>query len=85
MITSLMTTASSALFFAAEDEEELIIQTADAAFSEAFLVIAIIAVVGVFLILDMVRRMRRTRYREQVRAELAQEIAERDATNGRRA
>lgn len=73
---------AAAPFILAEDEEELIIQTADTAFSEAFFVILIIAAVGLVLIFDMVRRMRRTRYREQVRAELAQEIAERDAAGG---
>lgn len=82
MITSLLTSASASLWFLAEDEEELVIQTADTAFSEAFLVISIIAVVGLLLIFDMVRRMRRTRYREQVRAELAVEIAERDGLSG---
>jgi hypothetical protein len=40
---------------------------------EGFTVIFLVAVVVVLLIVDMVRRIRRVRYREEVRAQLASE------------
>jgi hypothetical protein len=42
-----------------------------------FLFMFIIAVAALLLILDMVRRIRRVRYREEVRAEIADEQAAR--------
>lgn len=65
-----------AVVLANQDEDAIIVQTADTAAFAGFMVIGIIAVVAIFLLMDMVRRIRRTRYREQVRAELAQELAE---------
>lgn len=42
-----------------------------------FVVTFLVAAVTVLLVLDMVRRIRRVRYREQVREELAAEQADR--------
>ncbi|TDW30825.1 hypothetical protein [Cryobacterium psychrophilum] len=44
-----------------------------------FFAIALVAVATVLLGTDMVRRIRRTTYREEIRARLAAEVAERDA------
>jgi len=44
-----------------------------------FIAILAVAVATVFLILDMTRRIRRSRYREEVRIKLAEEQAEADA------
>lgn len=44
-----------------------------------FLVIALLAIALFFLGLDMVRRLRRAKYRAEIQEELAAEIAERDA------
>lgn len=44
-----------------------------------FLVIALLAVALFFLGLDMVRRLRRAKFRAEIQEELAAEIAERDA------
>ncbi|MBN9606373.1 MAG: hypothetical protein J0G30_07165 [Actinomycetales bacterium] len=44
-----------------------------------FVVTAFVAVVVILLVIDMVRRMRRVRYRDEVRAELDAEQAGRDA------
>ena len=43
-----------------------------------FIAIALVAAAVIFLLLDMNRRIRRIQFREQVREELAQEVAERD-------
>ncbi|WP_206348560.1 hypothetical protein [Leucobacter sp. CX169] len=43
-----------------------------------FAAIALVAVAVIFLLLDMNRRVRRIQFREQVREELAQEVADRD-------
>jgi hypothetical protein len=40
---------------------------------EGFTAIFLLALVVVFLIIDMTRRIRRLRYREEIRAKLAQE------------
>lgn len=44
-----------------------------------FLVIALLAIALFFLGFDMVRRLRRAKYRAEIQEELAAEIAERDA------
>lgn len=44
-----------------------------------FLVIALLAIALFFLGFDMVRRLRRAKYRAEIHEELAAEIAERDA------
>ena len=44
-----------------------------------FAAIALVAVAVIFLLLDMNRRVRRIQFREQVREELAQEVADRDS------
>ncbi|MDI6023971.1 hypothetical protein QBL02_10490 [Leucobacter sp. UT-8R-CII-1-4] len=44
-----------------------------------FLVIALLAIALFFLGFDMVRRLRRSKYRAEIQEELAAEIAERDA------
>ena len=41
-----------------------------------FIVTFLVAAVTVLLVIDMVRRVRRVNYREQMRAELEQELAE---------
>jgi hypothetical protein len=43
-----------------------------------FIIILLVAVATVFLILDMTRRIRRSRYREEVRLKLEAEQAEED-------
>ncbi|MDH6236066.1 hypothetical protein [Cryobacterium sp. CG_9.6] len=43
-----------------------------------FFAIAFVAVAVILLGLDMVRRIRRTQYREEIKARLAVELAERD-------
>jgi hypothetical protein len=75
-LLSLSAVVRSGVWSSNEDEDAIIVQTADTAAFAGFMVIGIIAVVAIFLLMDMVRRIRRTRYREQVRAELAQELAE---------
>jgi len=45
-----------------------------------FFAIALVAVATIFLGIDMVRRIRRTTYREEIKARLAVELAERDGT-----
>lgn len=47
-----------------------------------FLVIALLAVALFFLGLDLVRRVRRAKFRAEIQEELAAEIAERDAAGG---
>lgn len=78
MVTSL--THTIALFassiVSAADDDGATARTADMAAVGSFLVIGLITLAAIFLIIDMVRRMRRTKYREQVRAELAAEVAE---------
>ncbi|MBB5641992.1 hypothetical protein [Cryobacterium roopkundense] len=44
-----------------------------------FFAIAFVGVATVFLGLDMVKRVRRTTYREEIKARLQAEMAERDA------
>lgn len=44
-----------------------------------FLVVALLAIALFFLGFDMVRRLRRAKYRAEIQEELAAEIAERDA------
>lgn len=44
----------------------------------AFIAILLLAVASILLLVSMVRRLRRVRYREEVRAEIAEELAERD-------
>lgn len=46
-----------------------------------FIAIFLIAVATVLLILDMTRRIRRTRYREEIRAKLAEEQADAAASD----
>jgi len=75
-LLSLSVAPRNAVWSTNQDEDAIIVQTADTAAFAGFMVIGIIAVVAIFLLMDMVRRIRRTRYREQVRAELAQELAE---------
>lgn len=43
-----------------------------------FIVTFLVAAVTVLLVIDMVRRVRRVNYREQVRAELEEELAAQD-------
>ncbi|MDR2321900.1 hypothetical protein ACIPY5_17405 [Microbacterium sp. NPDC089698] len=48
-----------------------------------FVIVAVVVVLAAVLIWDMQRRIRRVRYREEVRAELdAEEAAQRDAADG---
>jgi hypothetical protein len=48
-----------------------------------FIAIFLVAVATVFLLLDMTRRIRRSRYREEVRAKLEAEQAEADAAEAK--
>lgn len=45
-----------------------------------FLVVAAVAIALFFLGLDLVRRLRRAKYRDEIQRELAAELAERDAS-----
>lgn len=76
MITSLVYTAAANLATIAHlaEEDAETVQTADMGAVGGFIVEGLVAVAAILLILDMVRRMRRTKYREQVRAELAEEM-----------
>lgn len=77
MVTSLIHAAvanvATIVHLAEEDAET--VQTADLGMVGGFVIEGLVALAAIFLIIDMVRRMRRTKYREQVRAELADEIA----------
>lgn len=44
----------------------------------AFIAILLLAGISFLLLVSMMRRLRRVRYREEVRAEIAKELAERD-------
>jgi uncharacterized membrane protein YcjF (UPF0283 family) len=81
MVTSLIHLVAanlSTIAHLAEEDAETV-QTADMGAVGGFIVEGLVAVAAILLILDMVRRMRRTKYREQVRAELAEEIAANEA------
>ena len=83
MVTSLIHAAvanlATIVHLAEEDAET--VQTADLGMVGGFVIEGLVALAAIFLIIDMVRRMRRTKYREQVRAELADEIAQSNAAN----
>lgn len=77
MVTSLIHAVTANLTTIAHlaEEDAETVQTADMGAFGGFIVEGLVAIAAILLILDMVRRMRRTKYREQVRAELAEEIA----------
>lgn len=81
MFTSLIHAAAANLTTIAHlaEEDAETVQTADMGAVGGFIVEGLVAVAAILLIFDMVRRMRRTKYREQVRAELAEEIAANEA------
>lgn len=75
MMFSTLTSTPLALTIARlAEEDQATVDTANLSSVAAFVVIGLVAVAAILLILDMARRIRRTKYREMVRAELAEEI-----------
>ncbi len=83
LYTALNSLSLAASAFAAETEQDQNLnQMVNDASATGFLVAGLIALISIFLIIDMVRRIRRTRYREQVRQELQAEIEQMDSEGG---
>lgn len=53
------------------------------AFAGSFFVVAALSIAVFFLGLDLVRRLRRAKYRVEIQQDLEAELAERDASGGR--
>ncbi len=64
--------------FLAEEKEEFDPNRVTPGFG-GFAVVAVLAIAVFLLGLDLVRRLRRSKYRAEIQAELAAEVAERDA------
>lgn len=73
-----MVIATAQALFLAEDEPEFDPNIVSPGVA-GFVVTGLIALAVIFLGFDLVRRLRRGRYREEIRQALAQELAERDA------
>lgn len=77
MLGALLATTATALLAAAEDEQFDPDQVTSGPIG--FAVIALMAVALFFLGLDLVRRLRRSRFRAEIQAELAEEVAAMEA------
>lgn len=75
-------TLSQTLFDTVTVDDESLAPALDAASAVAFGVGGFVALVVIFLAFDMVRRIRRTRYREEVRAEIAAEVEQMESEGG---
>lgn len=81
MFQTLLTSASQ-IFDGVTVEDESLAPALDAASAVAFAVGGFVALVVIFLAFDMVRRIRRTRYREEIRAEIAAEVEQMESEGG---
>ena len=77
MFTPPLTLLGSSLVDTVTVDDENLAQTLDAASAIGFAIGGAVALAAIFLAFDMVRRIRRTRYREEIRSEIAQELKER--------
>lgn len=73
MFQTLLTQASQ-IFDGVTVEDESLAPALDAASAVAFAIGGFVALAAIFLAFDMVRRIRRTRYREEIRSEIAEEL-----------